>query len=141
MYINGNYTDLPVVIGSGAHKGTAIIITISPGELLMDQTGLVLTFTRRFEDGAVGHFVLLPDDEDMDTLFLITEHILIPLGIELLRGRLLQEQTRIISSLADAGADYLLTPYIQRMCREFRGRQYSYYATDNGECVFKYRSR
>lgn len=130
---NSSQLSIPVTLSTGK----TIRMNTNPGEAFFDNKGYVRLFSMRFDNGEIGNFQLLPNNQAPNQALKFIGDILVPLGLSIVGGEVIEE---IDDTVVDNVARFLLENFTDDLITENIFEQYSiknsaYYEITSGELV------
>jgi hypothetical protein len=130
---NSNQLSIPVTLAGGEE----VMMNINPREAFFDNKGYVRLFSKKFDDGEVGNFKLLPTNQKPNEALRFVSQYLIPFGLSIVSGEVIEE---VDNTTVDNVARFLFEKFSGDLIAESIFEQYSiknsaYYEITSGELV------
>lgn len=87
LFHNTNPLSLPVNLSNGKN----IMMSVQPGEAFFDKKGYVRLFSMKFDNGEIGNFKLLPNNQSPNQALSLVRQFIIPFGLGILSGEIIEE--------------------------------------------------
>lgn len=133
LWTNTNELSVPVKFSN--EKVTTIYI--NPNEAFFDENGLVRILSIKFNDGKVGNFKLLPNNQTSDSAMRFIINHLGTVGLTIVAGEIIEENE---NTVIDNVARYLFEKaggtMIENIFEQYSVANSSYYEVTTGEQVF-----
>jgi hypothetical protein len=126
-----------VLIPVNLSNGKTIMMDTKPGEAFFDYEGYVRLFSMKFDDGEIGNFQLLPNNQSSNEALKLIGQYLVPFGLSLVSGMVIEE---VDNSIVDNVARFLCEKFAGDIIAESIFEQNSiknsaYYEITSGELV------
>ena len=134
VYPNTNPFTVPVTLGSGKN----ITLHIRPNEAFFDRNGYVRLFSMKFDNGEIGNFKLLPNNQSQNQALNMIQEYIIPLGIGIIGGEIIGD---IEGTPIDNVGRFLFAKFGNFLVNDIFDRSSlansSYYEMTSGELVIQ----
>lgn len=118
-------------------QGRNTQILLKRGEALYDPSGYIRVFYMLFDDGAMGNFVLMPNNKTRHKLIELANEIFVPIGLKVIGQQVFNTKNEDINNIARYVTNTFAKAYIQEIVNNYNFMDQSYYAIDNQERVFE----
>jgi hypothetical protein len=130
---NKRQLQVPVTLGNGKK----ITMELEPNEALIDKEGYVRFISRRYDDGVIGNFTLLPHHKDENKILHFIVNTLAGLGLAKAGKNIkaLKGGNIATSVVLFVVGEYVTGPIIDDIFEHYTITHSGYYAMDTGELV------
>lgn len=133
LWTNSNQLSTSVALGDGR----TTTIYIMPNEAYFDEDGFVQLFSMKFNDGVIGNFKLLPNNQTADMALRLIGNHLASWGLSIISGQIIDEDE---NTYVDNVARYLFEKagglVIENIFERYSIANSAYYEITSGELVF-----
>lgn len=143
LMTNSNTFVVDVTLGNGRQ----ISMRVDPSEAWFDSNGLIWLFSRRYDDGVIGNFKLMPSNSTVDDVIKFTKRFIAPFGLGLAAGEIIKQSSLAKKdSLGVSLAKFLAVNFASEVVgdilddvgdlyKRMRPPSYAYYEITTGELV------
>lgn len=130
LYTNPRPFVIPVTLGGGDR----IQMEVDSNEAFFDEDGYVRLISMQFNDGSIGNFKLLPNNQTEDAVLRFCKDFLLPFGFTIASNAIFSGNT-IVHNLAQELFERGSALFVNDLFERYSIANSSYYAIENGENV------